>query len=437
MAFLSDYLTRFSIVGDRTASAEQRVFACLELFCMPVSFLTLGLLVATPIARCFGVSFPGWFENQLLPVLMSAAVGYLTNWIAIEMLFKPYRKTWRHLFPIMTCGYWRQGLVPKNKDRIADIMGEQVATRLLQPEKLADDLCSMVGGVLQNPTVLGSIQTSLQRQIALHDKAIIDFLAPRIEAALISEIDRLVTAENIQAFWSDQIQPYLQSEETREKIARMLIAAIKRNSPMIASKIRPWIVKTIEEYCHNNLGVASVVLAPLAGALADFFLSQKTIEKGLVDWLKRPETMILLRDELAHYVQELRNYLESPEAKESVGEFVQDIRSRFKQYLRTYLHDNLANTAGTLLRSEELWEWVSSLIPEFQPELEKLIREQGMPLIIDKMDIQGRIKLAVDKMDMEEFHGMINEVAAQHLGAIQVLGYLLGALAGALMLAAK
>lgn len=57
-----------------------------------------------------------------------------------------------------------------------------------------------------------------------------------------------------------------------------------------------------------------------------------------------------------------------------------------------------------------------------------------MPLILEKLDIQGRIQSAVDKMDVAEFHGMINEVAAQHLGAIQVLGYLLGAAAGALTL---
>lgn len=62
------------------------------------------------------------------------------------------------------------------------------------------------------------------------------------------------------------------------------------------------------------------------------------------------------------------------------------------------------------------------------------IRTKGSPLIIEKLDIEGRIKTAVDAMDAKEFHGMVNDVAAQHLGAIQVLGYLLGALAGALLL---
>ena len=50
---------------------------------------------------------------------------------------------------------------------------------------------------------------------------------------------------------------------------------------------------------------------------------------------------------------------------------------------------------------------------------------------MEKLDISRRIAEAVDKQDVKEFHSMINSIAAQHLGAIQVLGYFLGALVGA------
>ena len=43
----------------------------------------------------------------------------------------------------------------------------------------------------------------------------------------------------------------------------------------------------------------------------------------------------------------------------------------------------------------------------------------------------------IDKMDVREFHQVVNEVAARHLGAIQVLGYLLGSIAGAVMVVLK
>jgi len=37
-------------------------------------------------------------------------------------------------------------------------------------------------------------------------------------------------------------------------------------------------------------------------------------------------------------------------------------------------------------------------------------------------------------MDMGEIHEMVNDVSARHLGAIQVLGFALGAVAGLLLI---
>jgi len=158
------------------------------------------------------------------------------------------------------------------------------------------------------------------------------------------------------------------------------------------------------------------------------------IESGLRKWLRSPDTVPQLREELLAFVKSAREYLKSDESREKIGSFVVEIRSAFKEYVRSYIETNLADVAGKLLNAESLWESVIAMIPKFQPEIERLVRTEGVPVIMEKLDIQGRIKSAVDKMDVAEFHGMINKVAAQHLGAIQVLGYLLGAAAGALTL---
>ncbi len=62
-----------------------------------------------------------------------------------------------------------------------------------------------------------------------------------------------------------------------------------------------------------------------------------------------------------------------------------------------------------------------------------MIREIGTKSIIEKLDIKRRVESAVNGMDMAEFHGMLNQVIAEHLGAIQVLGYLLGTIAGLIL----
>ncbi len=403
-----------------------------------MSFLTLIALVAfIPLNRSGLNHLPDWFNNGLFPVLVSAAVGYLTDWIAIEMLFKPYTRTLRHPFAWLTLGYWRQGLVPKNRALIAEKLGRQ-AEELIKPEKLASDICTMVTESLQNPDVIATVQSTLQSLVGNHDREIAAFLTPRIEAALVGEIDRLVTAENIESFWRGQIEPRLESPETREEIAALIIGALDGRSAKITAIVRPQILAAIRTCIEEKIpfGMGGLV-SPLTDTLADAIIDRKMIENGLRTWLKDSATVPMVRDELLHFVTAARDYLKSDEAKGKVNGFVGEIRAKFKDHIRTYLETNLEPMAASVLHSESLWQWAASLVPQSVPHIESLIREKGMPLILSKINLRGRLQTAVDAMDMKEFHDMVGEVAAEHLGAIQVLGYILGALAGGLLLSAN
>ena len=70
----------------------------------------------------------------------------------------------------------------------------------------------------------------------------------------------------------------------------------------------------------------------------------------------------------------------------------------------------------------------------FGVELERWIQENGQALIQEKLHISQRVQKAVERQDVEEFYQMISNVAAQHLGAIQVLGFILGGVVGLLEL---
>lgn len=434
MSLFSGCKSKLDIACDSGRPGIVRFFAFAELVCQPVSLLSVAAAVVLAVLRRTGLWTPPEVVTAwLVPIFVSAAVGYLTNWIAITMLFEPYERTWRHWLPWVTLGGWRQGLVPKNKARIASVLADQVATKLLRPEKLADDLCSMVGCVLEDKTIVSAVQDALQRQIQAHDKEIVDCLAPKIEEALVAEIDRLVTVENIETFWDDQIAPKFQSEETREEIAGIVIGALNKRAPRLAAKVRPMVVTAIRNWVEEKGGMIGSLLSPVAEKLADVIVDKRTIERGLREWLNDPAAVPALRDELLQFVGAVRAYLKSPEAQAKVGVFATDIRAKFKSYVRTYLETHFAATVSGILRSDQLWQWAASLIPRFRPELENLIRTKGLPLIIERLDIKRRVESAVNGMDMAEFHGMLNQVMAEHLGAIQVLGYLLGAIAGLIL----
>ena len=446
----SNFRRKLGIACDGKLPMHVRAFAVAELVCQPVSLLSVAAVLVLAVLRYAGIwTPPPTVSRWVVPILVAAAVGYLTNWVAITMLFEPYEKTWRHWIPWASFGLWQQGLLPKNKSRMATVLANQVSTKLIRPEKLADDLCAMVGGALQDPDTLRAVQALLQEQVAAHDAEIVDFLVPRIESALVGEIERLVTSERVTAFWNEEIMPRLESAETREEITRIVLAALHKRAPDIAAKAKPAIARAVRRYVEEKFDGSILTNIPFVGdavndalssffvssadAIADWILDEKTIESALRDWIHRPDTAATVRDELAGFIASVREWIASPEGSARIGGFAGDIRTKFKEYLRDYLNTNLAPAATRILNSDTTWSWVSSVIPTIRPGIERMIREIGTKTIIEKLNIEGRVKSAIDGMDMAEFHGMLNEVMAEHLGAIQVLGYVLGALAGLLL----
>ena len=61
---------------------------------------------------------------------LSALIGWLTNWLAIRMLFRPHRAK-------RVLGVKIQGLIPARQDEIAQKLGDLVEKELLTPEDIA------------------------------------------------------------------------------------------------------------------------------------------------------------------------------------------------------------------------------------------------------------------------------------------------------------
>lgn len=71
----------------------------------------------------------------LIP-LISAFIGYFTNWIAIKMLFHP-RTPWRFL------GMTIQGIFPKRQQQFAEKLGKLVSQELLSFSEIEQKITSV------------------------------------------------------------------------------------------------------------------------------------------------------------------------------------------------------------------------------------------------------------------------------------------------------
>ncbi len=74
----------------------------------------------------------------VIPPVVGAVIGYSTNWLAIKMLFKPYKKIKIKGIPIP----FTPGVIPKERKRIASKLGEVVQGYLLTEDVIIEELLS-------------------------------------------------------------------------------------------------------------------------------------------------------------------------------------------------------------------------------------------------------------------------------------------------------
>ena len=79
----------------------------------------------------------------ILPLALGALIGYVTNYIAVKMLFRPYSavKTGNRTLP------FTPGVIPKNKSRIAKACGAAVEGSLFSQ----DDIRKAIGNSIKKP----------------------------------------------------------------------------------------------------------------------------------------------------------------------------------------------------------------------------------------------------------------------------------------------
>lgn len=72
------------------------------------------------------------YKILLIP-LVGAVIGWLTNYIAVKMLFRPYK-------PVNILGFKVQGLIPKRRGEIAKSIAKGIEKELLSAKDLSDVL---------------------------------------------------------------------------------------------------------------------------------------------------------------------------------------------------------------------------------------------------------------------------------------------------------
>jgi len=166
---------------------------------------------------------------------VGAVIGYVTNYIAIKLLFKPYK-------PVKFYGFtvFPQGVIPREKEALAKKVGEVVKEYILSENEIKE--------ILNTPEVKKEIEK---------------FLDSKLEDIL-----------------NKKVTDFLTKEEIIEKLSQFIENFVKEKFPMFASFVNANMIKTVFENSEFDVKIKDLIDA------------QKT--KSML----KSEVMLLLNDEV-------------------------------------------------------------------------------------------------------------------------------------------
>ena len=190
--------------------------------------------------------------HYLIGPVVGAVIGYITNDIAIRMLFRPHQPKYFMGIHIP----FTPGIIPKEKNRIAGAIGKAVSDNLMNREVLeksllSDDMLTKITNAIDEFVATQSQNNETIEEFARHYLTADDIAALRNNTS--DGITKMITdklqdnrlGENIAHMASQHVM-----EKTRKSVAGRLGADMILQP--VAQLIEGFLAKHINEILHNN-----------------------------------------------------------------------------------------------------------------------------------------------------------------------------------------
>lgn len=187
----------------------------------------------------------------LIGPLVGGLIGYITNGIAIKMLFRPLR-------PLYLFGKrvpFTQGIIPKERDRIAHSVGEVVARELINQETLKENLLSQ--------EMYTKIERSIEEWFISQKKSkktvrqiLCEMSTPKVIEDLLDTLKEKVTDLSYKKIVELDIASSFSESACKEIKGQLGMFAMFMNDSMIETaklKIEELINKMIEEKAEDMI----------------------------------------------------------------------------------------------------------------------------------------------------------------------------------------
>lgn len=314
----------------------------------------------------------------IIGALIGAVIGYITNWLAIKMLFRPREA--KYIFGMKLP--FTPGLIPKEKSRIANKVGETVGTHLLNSDSLSkalkdDKIKSKFNEVAKEKInqVINSnstLEESLKNTLGENYYALKGNMINNIAKTILESIQEEEFKNKLKFYIVDSIKErlnknpekiidFINSNKFREVIINTLEEEKTRD---IIGKALLKEVKTLEK---EDLTIEEVIPENIKPYIEEYVKSQKDT---LVDIIKN-----LLRDDEVSY-----------KIKSAINDNIPSIVSMFLS--GDVIYGNLVSLVDKSLSEEENKEYICDAALAF-------VHESMKKKVSDVINNVGEEKLEV------------------------------------------
>ncbi|AQW25047.1 DUF445 family protein [Clostridium perfringens] len=278
----------------------------------------------------------------IIGALIGAVIGYITNWLAIKMLFRPREA--KYIFGMKLP--FTPGLIPKEKSRIANKVGETVGTHLLNSDSLSKALKDDKIKAKFNEVAKEKINQVINSNSTLEESL------------------KNTLGENYYALKGNMI----------DNIAKTILESIQEEE--FKNKVKFYIVDSIKERLNKN-----------PEKIIDFINSNK-FREVIINTLEEEKTRDIIGKALLKEVKTLGK--EDLTIEEVIPE---NIKPYIEEYVKSQ-KDTLVDIIKNLLRDDEVSHKIKSAINDNIPSIVSMFLSGDV--------IYGKLVSLVDKSLSEE-----------------------------------
>lgn len=319
--------------------------------------------------------------SYIIAPLLGGVIGYITNDIAIRMLFRPH--TAKYVFGIHIP--FTPGIIPKEKGRIAEAVGGVISENLMNKEVLEKYLLS--------EDMVGKVRSAVEEFIATQQRnkeTVSQFLGHYLSKEEIYTI-----AQNINHSITKQTYEKLADSSVGEKVAHIAI-------DHVAQKL--------------TIDGAQELLSGIGGALGGL----GGMAAGLFGGNIVAKFLGMLREPAEHFLAKNINTMLRDNGEEIVSNMIGGEVDNF-----------LNKPVSKLLEGHE--EQLAQAVNTIESIYRSIITEH-LPKILQSVDISKIVRERINEMDVNETEKLIFQVMDKELKAIVWLGALLGLVMGSINL---